>query len=103
LKLPPNCVRDLRNVRIEERESSNYVDGRYFRGQVDDISFTVSLSDLAENEDLHFLIQIKSDAADLEKLESVIDGMIRNKAKSAGFQFERILNFGRRDEYRVDY
>jgi hypothetical protein len=88
---------------VEERESSNYVDGRYFRGRVGDASFTVSLADFEGNEDLPFWVHIKSDAPDLETLASMIDEIIRNKAMSAGFHFARMLNFGMRDERRLDY
>lgn len=88
---------------VEERESSNYVDGRYFRGAVGDISFTVSLADDDGNEDLPFRVCIKSDIPDLEALVSMIDEIIRNKAMSAGFHFARMLNFGMRDERRLDY
>lgn len=88
---------------VEERESSNYVDGRYFRGRVGDVSFTVSLTDFAGNEDLPFWVHIKSDIPDLEVLVSMIDEIIRNKTMSAGFRFARMLNFGMRDESRLDY
>jgi hypothetical protein len=88
---------------VEERESSNYADGRYFRGRVGDVSFTVALADFAGNEDLPFWVHIKSDAPDLEALVSMIDELIRNKAIAAGFHFARMLNFGMRDGRRLDY
>lgn len=88
---------------IEEHESSNYVDGRYFRGKVDDIVLTVSIADDEGNEDLPFRVHIKTDALELEALVSVIDEIIRNKAMLADFRFARLLNFGMRDQRRLDY
>jgi hypothetical protein len=89
--------------KVEERESSNYVDGRYFRGRVGDASFTVSLADYDGNEDLPFWVHIKSDTPDLETFTSMIDELIRNKAMPSGFHFALILNFGAHDAHRVDY
>jgi hypothetical protein len=88
---------------VEERESSNYVDGRYFRGSVGDVIFTVSLADLDGNEDLPFWIHVKSGALDSESLDSMINGIIHNKVMPGGFHFARMLNFGMRGERRVDY
>ncbi len=88
---------------IEERESSNYIDGRYFRGKVNDITFTVSLADLVDNEKFPFYVLIESYEVDLDVLEAMIDGLIRNKAIPAGFKFARIFNFGKSDESFVDY
>lgn len=88
---------------VEERESSNYVDGRYYRGKVGDIAFTVSLSDLAGNEDLPIWVQVKCDTTDVEALISAIDEMIRNRAVHVGFHFARMLNYGSQNELRIDY
>lgn len=90
-------------TQIEERESSNYVDGRYFRGRVADVSFKVSWADLAGNEDLPFWIRIESDVPDSAILASMIDELIRSKAMLAGFHFARMLNYGTRNESRFDY
>ena len=89
--------------KIEERESSNYVDGRYFRGWIDDISFVVSLADFDGNEDLPFWIQIRSDASEIDELIFLLEKKILNSTGSANFQFARMSNFGTNNEQRFDY
>ena len=86
-----------------ERESSNFVDGRYFKGTNNNLDFTISRSDEEEHADLPYWVQIAADMLTAEALVEVVDSIIRNKTVPAGFHFARMVNFGRRDEQRIDY
>lgn len=88
---------------FEERESSNYVDGRYFRGSINEATFTISLADDGGNEDLPFRIFIDSDELDFATLLSTIDEIVRSKNISVNFRFARIRDLGTLDECRIDY
>ncbi len=87
----------------EERESSNYVDGRYLKGEIGGLSITVSLSDEADHADLPVWVQLASDAVDREALDDEVSSIIQTKVLPSGFKCARMLNFGRKDERRIDY
>lgn len=89
--------------KIEKRESANYIEGCCFKGKCGDVSYTVSISDEWGHEDLPFWIQISEDTSDLETLVAVINRNIQKKALPAGFNFARMVNFGKKDEKRIDY
>jgi hypothetical protein len=90
-------------TQIEERESSNYVNGRYFKGQLGNFHIIVSLADFVGNEDLPFWVHIKCDDSDHNALTSMINEIICNKAIPEGFQLAQMVNFGTRYERRIDY
>lgn len=88
----------------QKRESSNYVDSRYYRGYAYGAELTVSLADEEGNDDLPFWVQIATTshhAADV--LEGLVDCLVRERLLPAGFHVARMMNFGRQDEHRIDY
>lgn len=88
---------------FEERESSNYVDGRYFKGRNGDLIFTISLSEEEDHTDLPYWVQVASEAIDKDTLLSTVDNVVHAKILPAGFRFARMINFGKHDEQRLDY
>ncbi|MHA6824098.1 hypothetical protein ACQUKI_21550 [Ralstonia pseudosolanacearum] len=87
----------------EERESGNYIDGYYFRGSRNDVKFIVASSDEAAHEDLPYWIQVSADMEGAGMLDSIVEPLVRDRALPAGFLLARIINFGKRNERRVDY
>ena len=87
----------------EARESSNYVDGQYFKGHKGNLSLTVSLSDEEGHEDRPYWIHVAMEASDKESACDIVDRIIREKALPAGFRMARMINFGKRKEQRIDY
>ena len=87
----------------QERESSNYVDGHYFRGARDGAEFTVSLSDDEGNEDLPVWVQVAANLDEEGALDDAVSRVIQARLLAAGFRVARMVNFGRRDEQRIDY
>ncbi|ALV05664.1 hypothetical protein [Roseateles depolymerans] len=86
----------------QERESANYAEGHYFRGTHDGTKFTVSLSDEEGNEDLPVWVQIV-DKVDAHALDDVVSHLVRERLLAVGFRVARLVNFGRRDEQRIEY
>lgn len=86
----------------QERENSNYVEGHYFKGTHDGAEFTVSLSDEEGNEDLPVWVQI-ADNLDAHALDDVVSRVVRERLLAVGFRVARMVNFGRRDEQRINY
>ena len=89
-------------VNGQERESSNYVEGHYFKGTRDGAEFTISLSDEEGNEDLPVWVQVAHDL-DADALDDAVNRVVRERLLAAGFRAARMVNFGRRDEQRIDY
>ena len=82
-----------------------YVEGHYFKGARDEAEFTVSLSDEEGNEDLPVLVWVQV-AANLDAdgaLDDAASRVVRERLLTAGFRVARMVNFGRRDEQRIDY
>lgn len=99
----PRFFEALGVIAYEERESSNYIGGRYFKGKSDaEFIVTASLAD-EEHADLPIWVQIFSDSLNEQSLRSIVDGLVQAKALSSGFTCARMINFGRIDEKRVDY
>jgi hypothetical protein len=88
---------------FSERESGNYVGGRYYKGVDGGLTFTISLSDEEDHTDLPYWIQIAADVSTSEALVGAVDRIVREKALPAGFRFARMVNLGKRDERRIDY
>lgn len=86
----------------EERESGNYVDGYYFKGSLGRMTFSVAISDEDAHENAYW-IHTSADMDTPDALEDVVSQLIRDKAFPMGFQLARIVNFGKRDEKRIDY
>jgi len=87
----------------EERESSNYAEGRYFKGSRDGAQFTVSLSDEAGNDDLPVWVRVSDNVSPDGALEEVVSRVVRERLIAAGFRVARMTNFGKRGEHRIDY
>ena len=87
----------------EERESSNYVNGHYFRGYIDALSFVVAIADDEGNEDLPYRIHVDAQDVIKQNLSEIVDRIVRERMLTSGFQVARMVNFGRKDEQRLDY
>lgn len=90
-------------VNGQEKESSNYAGGHYFKGSNELAEFTVSLSDEEGNEDLPFWIQVVADVSADSTLEDAVSHVVRERLAGAGFRVARMMNFGKRGEQRIDY
>lgn len=87
----------------QERESSHYADGHYFKGSCVGAEFMVSLSDEDGNEDLPFWVQVAADVSGGGALEDVVNRVVKERLLAAGFRVARMVNFGKRGEQRIDY
>lgn len=88
---------------FQERESGNYRDGHYYKGDVGEISFVVAISDEENNQDFDYWIQASSRLFDDENLNMVIGNAMENILMPFGMKAARMLNFGRMNEVRIDY
>lgn len=86
----------------QERESSNHVEGRYFKGSRDGAEFTISLSDEEGNEDLPVWVQVVADLDAEGALDDAVNRVVREQLLAAGFRVARVVNFGKRGETRID-
>jgi hypothetical protein len=93
----------LDGLALAERESSNYVEGRYFSGRYRQVSIELALSDTIEHDDLPYWIAIASYEMSEDKLAAFADTLVREKLLPHGFKVARFINFGRFDEQRLDY
>jgi hypothetical protein len=89
----------------EERESSNYIGGRYFRAIIDGMDFTVCLSDEDGFDDFPYWIHINTDvdAPNAANLGDVIESIVREKLLTNGFLITRIINIGTYDAEQANY
>ena len=87
----------------EERESSNYLDGHYFRGSNDDLSFTIGRSDEAGYDAFPYWISIESVSLNSELFAKAVDQVVLESLLPNGFNVIRLVNFGKHDQERVDY
>ncbi|MGX9555696.1 hypothetical protein [Pseudomonas sp. CFBP 5750] len=87
----------------EKRESSNYIDGYYFKGSLGGMTFSVAISDEDAHENVPYWIHISADLVTPDALEDAVSQLIRDKVLPMGFQLVRIVNFGKRGELRIDY
>jgi hypothetical protein len=87
----------------EERHSSNYVDGHYFKGGSGPFVFTVAISDEEDHQGLPYWVQVRSEIANSDIFELEIDNMVKDKLLPLGFKVARVLNFGKVEEQRFDY
>jgi hypothetical protein len=84
---------------LHARESSNYLEGRYFQGEHQGLLIEVSLRDHVSDA-LRYRIHIKSAAPDAgERVEDIV----RQQLIPAGFACMRVMNFGREDEQLQQY
>lgn len=86
----------------EERESSNYIDGRYFKGVTGTTLATVSMAEEMDHSDLPVWVQFTDDALNEASLNEVVISIIQTKLLPSGFKCARMLNFGRGNEQRID-
>jgi len=88
---------------FEERESSNFVGGHYFKGSDDLFEFTVCLSDEVDHEDLPYWVQVSERLPMADGFTDVVDRFVKEKLVPAGFRSARMNNLGKLDEERTDY
>lgn len=93
----------MNNIEFEERESSNYVDGRYFSGHADRIRVIVALSDEPDHGDLPYWIALSSTELSEHDIVAFADVTAKEKLIPNGFRVARFVSFGRLDEQRIDY
>lgn len=84
-------------VTFEERESSHYEEGGYFRGFHNDVEFSVYKTDRYDLEDMPLkmplTISIECDKpSGNAEIESAVDYLIRSKLMPEGFSFQRFEN-----------
>ncbi|WP_447728385.1 hypothetical protein [Sphingomonas koreensis] len=82
---------------FQERESSNYVEGRYFEVHVGQFTLTVSYGD---SDEMDLPIWLLLDGPD-ERIDAFAM-KAADALSQAGFLVARLENFGRHDEMRVD-
>lgn len=93
----------LDGVKFEERESSNYIDGRYYSGDYDNVRIVVALSDETDHDDLPFWIALSSNQMDEGSLVAFTNNIVEENLLPQGFKVARFASFGRVDEQRIDY
>jgi hypothetical protein len=84
---------------LSVRESSNYLEGRYFHGKHQDLDIEVSLCDPVFST-LRYRLQIRSAAADSGQQ---VDEIVRRQLMPVGFICKRVQNLGRVDQQVLDY
>jgi hypothetical protein len=87
---------------VEERESSNYLGGQYFKGDEGEMTWTVSRSD-EDYPDLPYWISVATEQTDPDELIAGMNDLIRTKLLPLGFRVARLANFGRKNQERIDY
>lgn len=89
----------LNMPRLAERESSHYLEGRYFKGEHQGLDIEVSLCDPVWS-NLRYRLHITSNAADAGQK---VDEIVRQKLMPTGFICQKAINFGRLDQQVIDY
>lgn len=81
---------------FEERESSNYVDGRYFKGVLPDLLFKIALSDEAGLEDMKFWVSIQDSGRFATESDfcRTMDSLLGVRLIKEGFRVVRVADFG---------
>lgn len=90
---------------FEERESSNYVEERYFIARILGLEVTVALADEINYQDYQFWISLQPEAtglADVSFLDGIADCLARKLALH-GHRVARPLSFTRQDQGTVYY
>jgi len=83
--------------RFEERQSSNYLDERYFRASILGVAIEVARADEAELQEYDFWICLQPDGVHVDD-KAFFDGLADCAARKLallGYQVARPLNFGR--------
>ena len=93
----------LGGMELEERESSNYVGGRYYSGHIGNIRMILALSDETDHDDLPYWIALSSNETTEDELITFADEMATARLLPAGLRVARFVSFGRVDEQRINY
>ncbi len=93
----------LGGLDLEERESSNYVDGRYFAGSIENIRIVLALSDETDHDDLPYWLALSSNEMPEVEIIAFADMISEEKLLPNGFCVSRFVYFARQDEQRIDY
>ncbi len=88
---------------FEERESSHYVEGRYFIATTDVLFYKVMRSDDEDHKDLPYWVRVSAAARNSTFESSEIDALASRLIRSYHFRVARINNFGQVSEKRFDY
>jgi hypothetical protein len=83
---------------VQERESSNYVEGRYFKADLDDVTLKVSWGD-SDHDDLPIWLMLSG--PNTEAVEFTAKKAVE-MLQPRGFRIARLERPGRKDEVRVD-
>lgn len=88
--------------KFEERESTHYIDGRYFTATCGERIFKVMLSDGERLRDLPYWIRVSAAEGAGPITDIEIDALAQ-KLVSGGYKVAHIINFGQNIEKRFDY
>lgn len=86
----------------EERESSNYLDGHYFRGNFNDILINLAMSDDGDAE-LPYWIQFSANTLNDDQLVETVRQMLSVKLHPMRLRFVRMNHFGTLNEERTEF
>ena len=87
---------------FQERQSDHYVEGRYFTGAKDAMTYTVMLADDEDHADLPYWVQVSSGGQGISASE-VADALASRCVREHRLSAARIEDFGRVNEKRFDY
>jgi len=92
------AYRALGVTQFDERESSNYVDGRYFLAKQGQLNLEIALSDDEDADDLRFWLSIEGELEGSSELEfdQMIDVIAKQKLQAAGARVARVYDFGKK-------
>ena len=83
----------LLGVPFEERESIHYVEGGYYKGVYNEVTFTVFADDVRNQPNMP--LGIAAEGADETAINSAVDFIIRLKLMPEGYKFLQYARGGR--------
>jgi hypothetical protein len=90
---------------FEERESSNYIENRYFAAKKDQRQYELSYTDYEEADrfPFHIWIELEKKAPPGTALLTAMDAWVKSKLLAIGAKAALVVNYGRPDMQRIDY
>lgn len=79
---------------IEERESSNYPDGHYFRVSKNGLTVVIAISDEAIEPELPYAIHAKVESSGYARAEDFLEEMFRSALMPSGFRIAQMNDYG---------
>jgi hypothetical protein len=95
--------RELGITEFNERESSNYVDGRYFVAQHGGLTYEIAYSDDEDAGAMRFWLSIEGEVNGEPQLDELVDAIARTKLQAAGAQVARVYDLGKKTMKVVSY